>query len=147
MRLSEISATLRDIRVSPVRSLGQSFLHDQNLGRWIVKQADLTDEDYVVEIGPGLGALTEFALAKGARVLAIEKDKRLVQFLRSKFANENLEIAHDDALEFDTRILYAQSQVKLIGNLPYYISSQLLLKFLDYPSPIPLMVLMLQKEL
>jgi len=46
MRLSEINATLRDIRVSPVRSLGQTFLHDQNLARWIVKQADLTDEDY-----------------------------------------------------------------------------------------------------
>src|ERR1700726_2192573 len=147
MKLSEIPALLREIGVSPVKSLGQNFLHDRNLARWIVDQANVTAGDYVVEIGPGLGALTEFALAKGARVLAIEKDKRLVQFLRSKFANGNLEIIHGDALEFDTRILYAQSQVKLIGNLPYYISSQLLLKFLDYPSPISLMVLMLQKEL
>jgi 16S rRNA (adenine1518-N6/adenine1519-N6)-dimethyltransferase len=66
MKLSEISATLRDIRVAPVRSLGQNFLHDQNLARWIVEQGNVTAEDYVVEIGPGLGALTEIALEKGA---------------------------------------------------------------------------------
>ena len=147
MKLSEISAVLREIGVTPVKSLGQNFLHDRNLARWIVDQAKVTANDYVVEIGPGLGALTEFVLAKGARVLAIEKDKRLVQHLRDKFRTDALEILHADALEFDTRILYAQPQIKLLGNLPYYISSQLLIKFLKYPSPISLMMLMLQKEL
>jgi len=147
MRLSEITATLRDIRVSPVRSLGQTFLHDQNLARWIVKQADLTDEDYVIEIGPGLGALTEFALAKGTRVLAIEKDARLTKFLREKFRDRQLEVLHADALRFDVRALFAQRRVKLLGNLPYYISSQLLMKFVTYPSPISLWLFMLQKEM
>jgi 16S rRNA (adenine1518-N6/adenine1519-N6)-dimethyltransferase len=147
MKLSEIPPLLREIGVSPVKSLGQNFLHDRNLARWIVDQANVTADDYVVEIGPGLGALTEFALAKGARVLAIEKDKRLAQFLRERFANQNLEIVHSDALEFDSRILYAQPRVKFLGNLPYYISSQLLIKFLEYPSPISLWLLMLQKEL
>jgi 16S rRNA (adenine1518-N6/adenine1519-N6)-dimethyltransferase len=147
MKLSEIPALLRDIGVSPVKSLGQNFLHDGNLARWIVDQANLTADDYVIEIGPGLGPLTELALAKGAHVLAIEKDKRLVQFLRERFANQNLEIVHGDALEFDSRILYAQPRVKFLGNLPYYISSQLLIKFLEYPSPISLWLLMLQKEL
>ena len=147
MKLSEVSAVLREIGVSPVRSLGQNFLHDRNLARWIVDQANLTADDYVIEIGPGLGALTQFALAKGARVLAIEKDKRLVQHLRDKFRTDALEIVHGDALEFDTRILYTQRQVKLLGNLPYYISSQLLIKFLEYSSPISLCLLMLQKEL
>src|SRR5207248_4699927 len=147
MKLSDIRATLQEIHVSPVKTLGQNFLHDHNLARWIVDQANLTPDDYVVEIGPGLGALTELALAKGSRVLAIEKDKRLVQFLRERFANENFEIIHCDALQFDTRVLHAHPRVKLIGNLPYYISSQLLIKFLDYPSPISLWVLMLQKEL
>ena len=147
MKLSEIPGVLREIGVSPVRSLGQNFLHDQNLARWIVEQANLTANDYVVEIGPGLGALTEFALEKGARVLAIEKDKRLVDFLRRRFPNKNFEIVHGDAMEFDTRILYTQPQVKLLGNLPYYISSQLLIKFLEYPSPISLWLLTLQKEL
>ena len=147
MKLSEIPALLRDIGVSPVKSLGQNFLHDQNLASWIVDQANIAAGDYVVEIGPGLGALTEFALAKGARVLAIEKDKRLAEFLRERFANENFEVIHGDALKFDARTLYGHPRVKLIGNLPYYVSSQLLIKFLDYPSPISLWLLMLQKEL
>ncbi len=147
MKLSEIPALLREIGVSPVRSLGQNFLHDRNLSRWIIDQANLTADDYIIEVGPGLGALTELALAKGARVLAIEKDKRLAQFLREKFANQNLEIVHGDALKFDSRILYTQPRVKFLGNLPYYISSQLLIKFLEYPSPISLWLLMLQKEL
>ena len=74
MKLSDIRATLKEIGVSPAKALGQNFLHDQNLARWIVDQAQITAEDYVVEIGPGLGALTRFLLEKGAHVLAIEKD-------------------------------------------------------------------------
>jgi 16S rRNA (adenine1518-N6/adenine1519-N6)-dimethyltransferase len=147
MKLSEIDATLREIRVSPVKTLGQNFLHDRNLARWIVEKANLSADDYVVEIGPGLGALTEFILESGARVLAIEKDQRLVEFLRKRFAGARLEIVHGDALEFDLRPLFAEPRVKLLGNLPYYISSQLLLKFTNYPSPILLWLLMLQKEM
>ena len=147
MKLSEIDATLREIRVSPVKTLGQNFLHDRNLARWIVEKAALSSEDYVVEIGPGLGALTEFILESGARVLAIEKDQRLVEFLRKRFAGYRLEVVHADALDFDLRSLFAEPRVKLLGNLPYYISSQLLLKFTKYPSPISLWLLMLQKEM
>jgi 16S rRNA (adenine1518-N6/adenine1519-N6)-dimethyltransferase len=147
MRLSQIHATLKEIRVSPVKTLGQNFLHDQNLARWIVDQAQITAEDYVVEIGPGLGALTRFILEKGAHVLAIEKDARLAEFLHSRFADERLEIVNADALKFDPRVLFAHRRVKLIGNLPYNISSPLLLKFLEQPSPISLCLLMLQKEM
>jgi len=147
MKLSEMAATLREIGVSPVKSLGQNFLHDRNLARWVVDQAKINRENFIVEIGPGLGALTELALGQGAGVLAIEKDKRLVKFLRDKFQGNALEIVHGDALEFDTRTLFTQPKVKLLGNLPYYISSQLLIKFLEYPSPISLWLFMLQKEL
>ena len=98
MKLSEIDATLREIRVSPVKTLGQNFLHDQNLARWIVDQAQITADDYVLEIGPGLGALTKFLLEKGARVLAIEKDTRLANFLRERFSRERLEVLNIDAL-------------------------------------------------
>jgi 16S rRNA (adenine1518-N6/adenine1519-N6)-dimethyltransferase len=147
MKLSEINATLREIRVSPVKTLGQNFLHDRNLARWIVEKAALSPDDYVVEIGPGLGALTEFILESGVRVLAIEKDQRLVEFLRKRFAGSRLEVVHGDAVDFDVRPLFAEPRVKLLGNLPYYISSQLLLKFTKYPSPISLWLLMLQKEM
>src|SRR6516165_9673151 len=132
MKLSEIRATLREIGVSPVKTLGQNFLHDQNLARWIVDQAEITPADYVIEVGPGLGALTRFFLEKGAHALAIEKDARLATFLRSRFGEERLEIVNADALKFDQRVLFAHRYVKLIANLPYNISSALLLKFLAY---------------
>jgi 16S rRNA (adenine1518-N6/adenine1519-N6)-dimethyltransferase len=147
MKLSEITATLGEIQVSPVKSLGQNFLHDQNLSRWMVEQAELSPDDYVVEIGPGLGALTELALAKGAEVLAIEKDGRLAAFLRTRFPSKRLKVMHADALEFDVRTLFTKARVKLLGNLPYYIASELLLRFLFFPSPISLWLFTLQKEM
>ena len=146
MKLSEMRVALKEVGVSPAKALGQNFLHDQNLARWIVDQAQITSEDYVVEIGPGLGALTRFILEKRAHVLAIEKDARLAKFLRDRFDDERLEILNIDALKFDVRTLFAKRNVKLIGNLPYNISSRVLLKFLEYPSPIYLSLLMLQKE-
>ena len=147
MKLSDIRATLQEIHVSPVKTLGQNFLHDQNLARWIVEQAQVTSDDYVLEIGPGLGALTKFLLEKGARVLAIEKDTRLANFLREHFSHEQLEVLNIDALKFDARTLFSHRRVKLVGNLPYNISSALILKFLACPSPISLWLFTLQKEM
>jgi 16S rRNA (adenine1518-N6/adenine1519-N6)-dimethyltransferase len=147
MKLSEIRTTLQEIRVSPVKTLGQNFLHDQNLARWIIAQAEIAADDYVLEIGPGLGALTKLALEKGAYVLAIEKDTRLANFLRERLRHPRLEVLNTDALEFDPRVLFSHRRVKLLGNLPYNISSRLLLKFLEYPSPISLWLLTLQKEM
>jgi 16S rRNA (adenine1518-N6/adenine1519-N6)-dimethyltransferase len=147
MTLSEIRTTLQDIGVSPVKTLGQNFLHDQNLARWIIDRANLTPDDYVVEIGPGLGALTKLALSKGAHVLAIEKDTRLANFLRERLNYSQLEVINADALDFDPQVLFSHRRVKLLGNLPYNVSSQLVLKFLQYPSPISLSLLMLQKEM
>jgi 16S rRNA (adenine1518-N6/adenine1519-N6)-dimethyltransferase len=147
MKLSEIRATLPEIRVSPVKTLGQNFLHDQNLARWIVNQAEIIPDDYVVEIGPGLGALTKLALERAAYVLAIEKDTRLANFLRERLSHPRLEVMNIDALKFDPRVLFSYRRVKLLGNLPYNISSALLLKFLEYPSPISLWLCMLQKEM
>jgi 16S rRNA (adenine1518-N6/adenine1519-N6)-dimethyltransferase len=147
MKLSDIRSTLQEIHVSPVKTLGQNFLHDQNLARWIVDQAQVTSDDYVLEIGPGLGALTKFLLEKGARVLAIERDTRLANFLRDRFSHEQLEVLNIDALKFDARILFSHRRVKLLGNLPYNISSALILRFLAYPSPISLWLFTLQKEM
>src|SRR5436305_11560298 len=113
MKLSDIRSALREVRLSPAKTLGQNFLHDQNLARWIVDQAQIAPDDYVVEIGPGLGALTQFILAKGARVLAIEKDPRLADFLRAHFDRERLELLNIDALNFDSRSLFVRRRVKL----------------------------------
>ena len=145
---SETATLLREIGVSPVKSLGQNFLHDRNLSRWIVDQIGATKNENVVEIGPGLGALTGLLLETGAaQVLALEKDKRLADFLRAHFHSDRLDVQHIDALDFDVQTLFTKPRVKLIGNLPYYVSSQLLVKFLEFPTPIQLSVLMLQKEM
>jgi 16S rRNA (adenine1518-N6/adenine1519-N6)-dimethyltransferase len=147
MKLSEVRATLQRMGITPARALGQNFLHDQNLARWIVDQAEVRPDEFVVEIGPGLGALTKLLLEKGARVLAIEKDKRLASFLRERLSHSRLEIANIDALEFDPRVLFAEPRVKLLGNLPYNVSSALLLWFVRYPSPISLWLFTLQREM
>src|SRR4029077_2415201 len=133
-------------QISPSKSLGQNFLHDQNLARSIVDQANLSADDFVLEIGPGLGALTEFILERGVRVLAIEKDTRLANFLRQRLSDSRLEVHNMDALDFDAHTLFAQPRVKFMGNLPFNISNPLLLKYLEHPSPISLWIMTLQKE-
>jgi len=145
MKLSTITASLAEIGMQPTRSLGQNFLHDQNLAEWIVAQLDLQPNEAWVELGPGLGALTEFALAKSPNGLVIEKDGRLAAFLRQRFPD--LEIVHGDATEFDVRDLFARGPVKVLGNLPYYVSSQILFSFTGEPSPVSTLIFTLQKEL
>ena len=147
MNLSEVRAALDSAGVRPAKRLGQNFLHDQNLARWIVEQAQIGPGDFVLEIGPGLGALTSEILKRGPRLLALEKDARLANFLREKFRGSRFELRHCDALDFDARILFAERNVKLIGNLPYYIASQLLLRFVNFTSYISLALFMLQDEM
>ena len=147
MNLSQIRIALDHAAVRPAKRLGQNFLHDQNLARWIVRQAKISSEDFVVEIGAGLGALTAEILQTGARLLALEKDARLANFLRERFRDPRFELRNADALEFDRRFLFAERNVKIIGNLPYYIASQLLVRYVDFPSPISLGLFMLQDEM
>lgn len=145
MKPSEIRATLERLGSRPTQSLGQNFLHDRNLAEWIVAQLELQPGEPWVELGPGLGALTEFAWARSRNGLVIEKDGRLVPELRDRFPG--LEIVHGDAAEFDLRELFARGPVKVLGNLPYYISSQILLGFTAEPSPVRELVFTLQREL
>lgn len=145
MKLSTIQASLDQLGMQPTKSLGQNFLHDQNLADWIVAQLNLKPDEAWVELGPGLGALTEFALARSPRGLVIEKDGRLAGFLRERFPD--LEIVHGDASEYDVRELFARGPIKVLGNLPYYVSSQILFAFTGEPSPVSALIFTLQKEL
>lgn len=144
MKLSTIHSTLAQLRKEPVRSLGQNFLHDQNLAAWIIDQLGLAPGEPWVEFGPGLGALTEFALARSKNGLAIEKDGRLADYLRERFPG--LEVRHGDALDYDLRDLFARGPVKLFGNLPYYVSSQILFRVTADPSPASAFTFTLQRE-
>jgi len=147
MTLSEITRTLTELQTAPTRSLGQNFLHDQNLARGIVALLDIQPGDHIVEIGPGLGALTEFLDRPDTRLTLIEKDSRLVPHLRRKFEGGTTRVFHTDALDFDLRELWGAGPVKIVGNLPYYISTPLIAKYSSALSPASRLVLTLQLEL
>jgi 16S rRNA (adenine1518-N6/adenine1519-N6)-dimethyltransferase len=134
MTLHEMRELLarRDIQLT--RSLGQNFLHDGNQLRRIVDKAEIQATDKILEIGPGLGPLTELLLAKASEVLAIETDARLVTILRERFnskfkiQNSKLELLHDDALAFLKRERRDWSEWKLVANLPYSVASPILVE-------------------
>lgn len=147
MTLSEIQRTLTELQTAPTRSLGQNFLHDQNLARGIVSLLDIQPGDHIVEIGPGLGALTEFLVRADTRLTLLEKDSRLIPHLREKFESGTTRVFHSDALDFDLRELWGMGPVKIVGNLPYYISTPLIAKYASALSPASLLVLTLQLEL
>ncbi len=148
MKLSDIRAALSELQVTPSKTLGQNFLHDQNLARWIVARLDASPGDQLLEIGPGLGALTGAALETGAALTVLEKDGRLAGHLRNRFADETrLRVEHMDALDFDVRTLWPKRPVKVFGNLPYYISTPLLFHFTSPDAPVVKAVFLLQREL
>jgi 16S rRNA (adenine1518-N6/adenine1519-N6)-dimethyltransferase len=128
MKLNEMREVLAGRGIQLSKSLGQNFLHDQNQLRRIVDAAGLSPNDKVLEIGPGLGPLTELLLENGREVLAIEKDARLVEFLRERFQNSKLELLHADALEFLKSERRDWSSWKLVSNLPYSVASPILVE-------------------
>ncbi len=130
MTLSEIRAILAESDIRLTKSLGQNFLHDGNQLRRIVAAGELAPSDQVLEIGPGLGPLTEGLLPECARVLAIEKDGRLVEFLSKRFAVESkLELVHADALDYLKAPEHGDwADWKLVANLPYSVGSPILVE-------------------
>jgi len=133
MKLSEIKQVLTQKNLQLTKSLGQNFLHDGNQLRRIVAAAELTPSDKVLEIGPGLGPLTELLLQQAGEVLAIEKDARLVEVLRQRLeagANpkSNLRLLHADALDYLRQPRMDWSTWKLVANLPYSVASPLLVE-------------------
>jgi 16S rRNA (adenine1518-N6/adenine1519-N6)-dimethyltransferase len=128
MRLSEIKQVLASGEIRLTRSLGQNFLHDGNQLRRIIEAADLKPTDKVLEIGAGLGPLTELLVENAGHVLAIEKDRRLVEILRQRLATAtNLELLRDDALDYVRREPKNWSGWKLVANLPYSVASPILI--------------------
>jgi len=129
------------------KSLGQNFLHDTNQLRKIAAAAELTREDKVLEIGPGLGPLTEILIEKAGHVFAIEKDARLVPLLRERFeSRNNFELLHADALEFLRNKQQDWSGWKLVSNLPYSVGSPILVEIAESAFPPSMIVATLQLE-
>lgn len=134
------------------KSLGQNFLTDINILNKIVAAADVTPEDDVIEIGPGIGALTE-QLAKNAhQVMALEIDDRLIPVLADTLSPyDNVTVVHQDVLKADLVELIAKNfdgkhKIKLVANLPYYITTPIILHLLEAPVDFDRIVVMMQKE-
>ena len=144
MRLSEMRQLLAEHGIQLTKSLGQNFLHDQNQLRRIVELAELQPTDSILEIGPGLGPLTE-VLLPATRILAIEKDQRLIPLLEKRFhAAKNLELVHADALEYVVDRNWRDW--KLVANLPYSVASPILVELAQSQHRPVLLVATLQLE-
>jgi len=128
------------------KSLGQNFLHDGNQLRRIVDAANLTKEDKVLEIGPGLGPLTELLVERAREVLAIEKDAKLFETLTARINSPRLKLLHDDALDYLKRELRDWSDWKVVSNLPYSVASPILVELAQAQHPPELIVATLQLE-
>lgn len=129
------------------KSLGQNFLINEGIVAKIVASAELTAEDTVLEVGPGTGNLTSALLATGARIIAVEKDHRVIEDLNAEFSAAQIEIIEGDILEFKPNDHgLVEGEYKIVANLPYYITSHFIRTvFEEWPQPESL-VLMVQKE-
>ena len=135
------------LSVTPKKSLGQNFLVNPRILDKIVAAAEISEDDVVLEIGPGTGNLTAKLAEKAKQVIAVEKDKRLIEELREKFKNKNVEIIEADILKFKIQNSnFKNDQYKIVANIPYYITSKFLrIIFEEWPRP-KVIVLTIQKE-
>ena len=135
------------------KSLGQNFLSDIHIIEDIVDGSDIGPEDLVIEIGPGMGVLTAAAAERAWKVIAVEIDKKLIPILRETLADyDNVEVINADIMKTDlTEIVESNSpsssgKVRVIGNLPYYITTPIIMKLLEENVPADSITIMMQKE-
>ncbi|MDO9575651.1 MAG: 16S rRNA (adenine(1518)-N(6)/adenine(1519)-N(6))-dimethyltransferase RsmA [bacterium] len=133
--------------IQPKKGLSQSFLQSRGTAKKIVDALCISDEDTVLEVGPGTGILTEFLIEKAKKVIVVEKDERLVRVIKEKFKNtKNIVIREGDILKQDIKGLSEGKRLKLISNLPYSISKQFLYLLLENRAYFSCAVLTLQRE-
>jgi len=146
--MSSLKEILRKYRAFPIKRLGQNFLFDKKVLKKIVKEAELSKKEIVLEIGPGIGNLTKELAKEAKKVIAIEKDKRMVEILKKELKNlDNVEIIEGDAREKIEEIAKRIGKnYKIVANIPYYLTSFLIRKILELKNKPKLIVLMVQKE-
>ncbi|MDO9527552.1 MAG: 16S rRNA (adenine(1518)-N(6)/adenine(1519)-N(6))-dimethyltransferase RsmA [Syntrophales bacterium] len=136
--------------IRPLKRLGQSFLIDNNITKKIVMISDIKSGEIVVEIGSGLGIMTAMISREAEKVIALEVDKYMVDILREELKNHsNVEIVQTDVLKYDFSSAHSEhpsKKLKVIGNIPYNISSQILFHLIEFRDNISSMILMFQKE-
>lgn len=145
---------LKKYHILANKSLGQNFLINDEVINKTIEQAQIGEEDLVIEIGPGLGTLTKHLLEKAKRVVAIELDTRMLTILKDRFSlYTNLEIIHQDVLKVNLQEViqnerenYQIDKVKIVANLPYYITTPIIMKLLEDHLEVESITVMVQKE-
>lgn len=140
----EISNLLSKYGIKPKKGLGQNFLIDKNVLDKIVKAADLKSSDIILEVGPGIGVLTQELAKKAKQVIAIEKDKLMIEVLKETLKDfKNTKVIYGDILKYENTSL---KKYKVVANIPYYLTSPLIRKFLEEGTQPQEIILMVQKE-
>ena len=149
-------STIKDIKerygFKLSKSLGQNFLTDKNIIDRIIESAEIGPDDLVIEIGPGIGVITREAAETAKKVIAVEIDKNLIPILKETLSDvDNVEIVNQDILKTDVNQLIENqgdsvSGVKIIGNLPYYITTPIIMKLLEDGVNADSITVMMQKE-
>lgn len=149
----ETKFILKKYGISANKSLGQNFLINNEVVQGIVEKAEISKEDLVIEIGPGLGTLTKELLEKAGKVVAIELDTRMIEILTDRFKlYNNFELINEDVLKVDlnkliqTNLNMGLKSAKIVANLPYYITTPIIMKLLEENLPIESITVMIQKE-
>ena len=142
-----IRAQLRKLGFRPRKKLGQNFLADESILDRIVEAADIAAEDTVLEVGPGLGTLTARLAERAGQVVAVEIDPQLAKVVAEALGPRgNVEVVTEDIVRFDLCARFRPFAYKMVGNLPYYVTSPILRHFLESACKPSLMVVMLQRE-
>ena len=147
MNLNEIKDICQMCNIVPAKNKGQNFLFDESVVEHIISSANIVKTDNILEIGPGLGVLTEHLVNQAGSVVAVELDKKLLDFLKNKYRYvTNLNIVEGDILKIDLNALKLPTSYKIVANLPYNITSNFIRNFLETEYPPSEMVIMIQKE-
>ena len=152
--LEETKFLMKKYKIKANKSLGQNFLIDDNVIEDIVNGANIQNNDLVIEIGPGLGSMTALLVQKAKKVICIELDKKMIQILNDRFiAYNNIELINDDVLKINLNEIIKQEKeenqikdVKIVANLPYYITTPIIMKLLEENLDIESITVMIQKE-
>lgn len=151
---NETKQIMKRFGITANKKLGQNFLIDRNVVESIVDSANISKNDLVIEIGPGLGTLTSRLLEKAGKVICIELDDRMIKILKDRFfIYNNFEIINEDVLKVDLKNLIKNEKensninsVKVVANLPYYITTPIIMKLLEEKLDIESITVMIQKE-
>lgn len=152
--LEETRFIMKKYGIRANKSLGQNFLINSEVVESIVNSSEISEEDMVIEIGPGLGTLTKYLLEKAGKVLCIELDTRMIEILEDRFTiYNNFEVINEDILKVNLNEIIKENKkdgkiknIKVVANLPYYITTPIIMKLLEDKLDIESITVMIQKE-